>query len=240
MRFMKIAVLATTTLPLSSYAALGGAPVAAASLPLALRAAAPPVSTTAYSVRQTVDANGVTIREYLLPANVVFAVSWDGPVRPNMRALLGSYFTNYVAAGQNGVRSSGPLIEGNDDFRIESAGRLLVEPPTFNEPRFAPVGSHTNVYKDRRRVCEDRERLAAELQLSSVERLHKTMLNGFYRITFRRKIYDSIATLQTDLDAWLDQYNNEREHQGRWCYGRTPMRTFLDSPELAKEKLIPH
>ncbi len=34
-----------------------------------------------------------------------------------------------------------------------------------------------------------------------VERLHKTMLNEFYRIVFRKKIYDSIATLQADLDA---------------------------------------
>jgi len=58
--------------------------------------------------------------------------------------------------------------------------------------------------------------------------------------SYRRKIYDSIAALQTDLDAWLDQYSNEREHQGRWCYGKTPMRTFLDSLELAREKLIPH
>ncbi|ABO60041.1 Integrase, catalytic region (plasmid) [Burkholderia vietnamiensis G4] len=73
-----------------------------------------------------------------------------------------------------------------------------------------------------------------------VERLHKTMLNDFYRIAFCKKIYDSIATLQTDLDAWLDQYDNEREHQGRWCYGKTPMRTFLASLELAKEKPIPH
>ncbi len=51
---------------------------------------------------------------------------------------------------------------------------------------------------------------------------------------------EPIGTLQLDLDAWLDQYNNQREHQGRWCYGKTPMRTFLDSLELAKEKLIPH
>ena len=71
-----------------------------------------------------------------------------------------------------------------------------------------------------------------------VERLHKTMLNEFYRIAFRKKIYDSIDALQADLDAWLDQYNNQREHQGRWCYGKTPMRTFLDSLDLAKEKLI--
>jgi hypothetical protein len=73
-----------------------------------------------------------------------------------------------------------------------------------------------------------------------VERLHKTMLNEFCRITFRKKIYTTINELQTDLDAWLDDYNNQRERQGRWCYGKTPMRTFLDSLELAREKLIPH
>jgi hypothetical protein len=38
----------------------------------------------------------------------------------------------------------------------------------------------------------------------------------------------------------VDQYNNEREHQGRWCYGKTPMCTFLDSLELTREKFIPH
>jgi hypothetical protein len=68
---------------------------------------------------------------------------------------------------------------------------------------------------------------------------HKSMLNEFYRSAFRRKIYDSIAALQANLDAWLDQYNNEREHQGRWCYGKTLMRTFLGTFELAREKLTP-
>jgi hypothetical protein len=71
-----------------------------------------------------------------------------------------------------------------------------------------------------------------------VERLRKTMLNGFHRIAFRRKIYDSILALQTDLDVGLDGYNNGRQHQGRWCYGKTPMCTFLDSLEFAKEQLI--
>jgi len=70
-----------------------------------------------------------------------------------------------------------------------------------------------------------------------VERLHKTMLNEFYRVTFRKKIYTTLEQLQEDLDAWLASYNNERPHQGRWCYGKTPMQTFEDSLELAKEKL---
>ncbi len=71
-----------------------------------------------------------------------------------------------------------------------------------------------------------------------VERLHKTMLNEFYRIAFRKKIYHSIDELQADLDAWIQTYNAERSHQGRWCYGKTPLQTFLDSLDLAKEKLF--
>lgn len=70
------------------------------------------------------------------------------------------------------------------------------------------------------------------------ERFHKTVLDEFYRIAFRKRIYASIEELQADLDAWMRQYNEERSHQGRWCYGKTPMQTFLDTLPLAKEKLM--
>src|SRR5574338_376954 len=70
------------------------------------------------------------------------------------------------------------------------------------------------------------------------ERFHKTMLNEFYRVAFRKKIYTNLDELQVDLDAWLMEYNETRPHQGRWCYGKTPMQTFLDSVPLAKEKLL--
>ncbi len=72
-----------------------------------------------------------------------------------------------------------------------------------------------------------------------VERFHKTLLNEFYRIMFRKKLYASIEQIQTDLDLWMKQYNEVRPHQGRWCFGKTPMQTFLDSRALAKEKMIP-
>jgi hypothetical protein len=71
-----------------------------------------------------------------------------------------------------------------------------------------------------------------------VERFHKTVLDEFYRIAFRKKIYGSIADLQVDLDRWVQSYNEERPHQGRWCFGKTPMQTFLDATPLAKEKMI--
>jgi transposase InsO family protein len=71
-----------------------------------------------------------------------------------------------------------------------------------------------------------------------VERFHKTLLNEFYRVAFRKKVYRTIDELQADLDAWIKAYNEQRPHQGRWCFGKTPLQTFKDSVALAKEKLI--
>ena len=70
------------------------------------------------------------------------------------------------------------------------------------------------------------------------ERLHRTMKDEFYSVAFRKKMYDNLELLQQDLDSWLQFYNNERTHSGRYCYGKTPMQTFLESLSLAKEKLI--
>jgi transposase InsO family protein len=70
------------------------------------------------------------------------------------------------------------------------------------------------------------------------ERFHKTVLNEFYRVTFRTTLYTTLEALQADLDAWLREYNEARPHQGRWCYGKTPMQTFLATVPLAKEKLL--
>ncbi len=70
------------------------------------------------------------------------------------------------------------------------------------------------------------------------ERFQKTMLNEFYQVTFRKKLYQSIEELQKDADQWIKEYNEQRPHSGKYCFGKTPMQTFLDSLELAKEKMI--
>ena len=64
------------------------------------------------------------------------------------------------------------------------------------------------------------------------------MLDEFYRIAFRKRIYARLDELQADLDAWLTEYNGVRAHQGRYCYGKTPMQTFLDAAPTAREKQI--
>ena len=70
------------------------------------------------------------------------------------------------------------------------------------------------------------------------ERLHRTMQEEFYAITFRKKLYDNLELLQKDLDEWMIYYNTERPHSGRYCFGKTPMQTFFESLPLATEKIL--
>src|SRR5436853_1965782 len=86
----------------------------------------------------------------------------------------------------------------------------------------------------------DHSRTKAKSQQTNgiVERYHKTMLNEFNRIAFRKKIYAPISDLQKDIDVWMTQYNEARPHQGRYCFGKTPMQTFLDAHTIAQEKQI--
>jgi transposase InsO family protein len=70
------------------------------------------------------------------------------------------------------------------------------------------------------------------------ERFQRTVLDDFYRVAFRKKIYLTLDELQKDLDDWIIDYNIERPHQGKRCQGKTPMETFLLNVPLAKEKML--
>ncbi len=69
------------------------------------------------------------------------------------------------------------------------------------------------------------------------ERFHKTVLNEFYQVAFRTKIYAGIDELQRDLDTWINRYNTERTHEGKMCCGRTPIATMLAGKEIWNEKV---
>ena len=70
------------------------------------------------------------------------------------------------------------------------------------------------------------------------ERFHRTIQDEFYAIAFRRKVYSTLEQMQQDLDEWIREYNEERTHTGKYCFGKTPWQTFTDSLHLAKEKML--
>jgi transposase InsO family protein len=70
------------------------------------------------------------------------------------------------------------------------------------------------------------------------ERFHRTMQDEFYSVAFRKKLYRSLDELQADVDDWIREYNEVRPHSGKYCFGKTPMQTFLDSKHLSDEKQL--
>lgn len=70
------------------------------------------------------------------------------------------------------------------------------------------------------------------------ERFHQTIQNEFYSVAFRKKLFSSIEELQEDADKWIDEYNSDRTHTGKYCFGKTPLQTFLESRHLSHEKMI--
>ncbi len=62
------------------------------------------------------------------------------------------------------------------------------------------------------------------------------MLTEFYMVAFRKKLYRSLEELQLDADDWVMEYNSQPPHSGKYCFGKTPLQTFLESRHLADEK----
>ncbi|WP_321813863.1 MULTISPECIES: DUF2844 domain-containing protein [unclassified Paraburkholderia] len=83
-------------------------------------------SSATYTVRETTLVNGTAVREYLSSAGTVFAVAWSGPQMPDLSALLGTYFPQYVAGVQasraNGVR--GPGAVESSALVVHSGGHM--------------------------------------------------------------------------------------------------------------------
>ena len=77
-----------------------------------------------YSVQQITGADRTVVKEYISPAGLVFGISWQGPVMPNLQQLLGSYFADFQQAAQSRVRRRGPLVVRTDKLVVESGGHM--------------------------------------------------------------------------------------------------------------------
>ena len=76
-------------------------------------------SVQGYGVHELTTASGVHIREYLAGGKV-FAVSWQGPVIPDLRQVLGAYYASFAQA------AAAPHAGGHRHLKIEQPG-LVVE-----------------------------------------------------------------------------------------------------------------
>lgn len=94
------------------------------------------------------------------------------------------------------------------------------------------------LYLDLESIEHTRTRAKSPQTNGICERFHQTIQNEFYASAFRRKLYRSIEEIQADVEAWMESYNAERTHSGKYCYGKTPMQTFIESAKLAYDRQL--
>jgi hypothetical protein len=134
-------------------AALGQAPSAlsapsSAALPSVRKLAATPAAQTGlYSTQETQLESGTSVVEYVSPAGLVFAVSWRGPVLPDLSSLLGDFFKTFKLeteqARLKGRRGSPVNIE-SDGLVIRSNGRMRNFFGYAYAPALIPAGVNIN------------------------------------------------------------------------------------------------
>lgn len=87
-------------------------------------------------------------------------------------------------------------------------------------------------------IEHSRTKVAKPRTNGTTEKLNQTILDDFYKVAFRKKLYTKLEEIQADLDEYMNGYNINRTNQGKRCQGRTPMQTFLDSASLYQQYVI--
>jgi hypothetical protein len=99
-------------------------------------------ATQQYDLHEIASGPNVMVREYVAPSGKVFAVTWQAPVMPNLRQLLGNYFDTYVAAASATPRPGGHrhVAVVRDDLVVYSAGHVRAFHGKAYIPALLPAG----------------------------------------------------------------------------------------------------
>jgi hypothetical protein len=113
-------------MPMAAHAALGGNAATVQADAAAMRGTARTTSMLSYDIRDISTDSAERIREFVSRNGTVFAVTWTGPVLPDLKTLLGDHFSAYAAAlasiSQRGQRRYVRVSTGN--LVVESSGHM--------------------------------------------------------------------------------------------------------------------
>ena len=98
-----------------------------------------------YVTRETTLATGTIVREYVADNGVVFALTWEGPFLPDLKALLGKYFDTLVAESAKMPRAGRSHLSVSDpEVVIHSSGHMRAFEGSAWIPTLFPVGFSDN------------------------------------------------------------------------------------------------
>lgn len=95
-------------------------------------------NTVNYSVHELTNEIGTVVREYADANGTVFAVTWQGPAKPDLDLLLGRYFQTFVAAPSQ--PGTGPKYLNQPDLVVFSGGHPRAFTGRAHLPALVPTG----------------------------------------------------------------------------------------------------
>jgi hypothetical protein len=117
-----VTTLLTLVMSASAFAELGGGAETVTRDRARFNAAERVTQSGTHSIHELQLASGARLREYVSNSGVVFAVSWQSPMKPDLKQLLGSSFDQYAQAIQTTHRRRGPVVVQSAGLVVESAG----------------------------------------------------------------------------------------------------------------------
>jgi Protein of unknown function (DUF2844) len=109
----------TVAVATPALAALGGDSTTVQADVARMKGALRITSSVGVMVHEITTSYGTVVREYITPGDRVFAISWRGPVNPDLRQMLGDYYTQYEQA------ASLPHPGGHRHLAIEQPGLVV-------------------------------------------------------------------------------------------------------------------
>lgn len=129
--------------PFSASASLGGDVASVETDQVKMQATLETTNKDLYSIHEIHVPNNVVVREFVSQSGSVFAVTWQGAARPDLRQLLGSYFDSFAKASQAKKAQRvgrGPLVIEQAGLVVEMGGHARSFSGRAYDPRMVPAG----------------------------------------------------------------------------------------------------
>ncbi|MFI4868231.1 MAG: DUF2844 domain-containing protein [Steroidobacterales bacterium] len=129
-------------LPAPALAHLGGDTDSVSADRDALRAELHSTPMQHYDLHEISTAGGTRVHEYTTRQGTVFAVTWQGPLPPDLRQLFGNYFEKYQSAAATQARPGmhRQLMIAAGDLVVQSTGHLRDFRGRAYVPSLVPAG----------------------------------------------------------------------------------------------------
>lgn len=141
MSWRTVLLLGVLLLPWNAWAVLGGQSNSVTSDQTSMNASVrTSVAQAAYRVQSFQTTTGITVKEYIGVDGTVFALSWQGPIMPDLKQLLGQYFSDYVNAARNRRGGRHHLSIKQAGLVVQAQGRLRAFSGIAYLPAKMPAG----------------------------------------------------------------------------------------------------